>query len=108
MDEYAHDSSPSVGSPVSVRGQQAGNPNPTEGEPTSNELAIPIGEAVRRLGISHTTIRRWENEGHITSTRTPGNQRLYKISDVEMLAAGKSPGNGNHSPVTPNTNAGTT
>lgn len=30
--ESRHDSSPSVGGPVSVRGQQAGYPNPTEGE----------------------------------------------------------------------------
>ena len=30
--ESSHDSSPSVGGPVSVRGQQAGYPNPTEGE----------------------------------------------------------------------------
>lgn len=52
---------------------------------------IPVGEAARILGVSITTLRRWEREGRITPGRTPGGQRRYSIADVEALAAGESP-----------------
>ncbi|MCS4593590.1 helix-turn-helix domain-containing protein [Brevibacterium sediminis] len=66
----------------------------------SADERIPIGEATRILGVAANTLRRWEAEGKIKSTRTPGNQRRYLLGDVEALAAGDSPvANGHDSPA---------
>lgn len=46
---------------------------------------LTLGEAARRLGVSVDTVRRWESEGKITSTRTPGNQRRFAASEIERL-----------------------
>lgn len=46
---------------------------------------LPIGEAARMLGVSVDTIRRWEAEGHITSTRTLGNQRRFDLAEIERI-----------------------
>ncbi|WP_192483734.1 MULTISPECIES: IS607 family transposase [Cysteiniphilum] len=42
-----------------------------------------IGEAANYLGVSVSTLRRWEKEGKITSERTKGGQRRYPISVLE-------------------------
>lgn len=42
-----------------------------------------IGEAANYLGVSVSTLRRWEKEGKITSERTKGGQRRYPISMLE-------------------------
>lgn len=39
-----------------------------------------ISEASKYLGVSVSTLRRWEREGKITPERTQGNQRRYLIS----------------------------
>ena len=49
------------------------------------EHRVPIGDAARIAGVSISTIRRWEDEGKITAARTPGNQRRYRVSDVQRL-----------------------
>jgi excisionase family DNA binding protein len=41
-----------------------------------------IREVAKILGISITSLRRWEKEGKITSERTAGGHRRY---DVEKL-----------------------
>lgn len=46
---------------------------------------LPIGEAARYLGVSVSTVRRWESLGHIASLRTLGNQRRYRFGDVASL-----------------------
>lgn len=46
---------------------------------------LSIGEAARMLGVSVDTIRRWEGEGRIVSTRTPGNQRRFDLAEVERV-----------------------
>lgn len=51
------------------------------------DTRVAIGEAARRLGVAVGTVRRWEAEGKISSTRTIGNQRRYLVSDVEQLGA---------------------
>ena len=35
--------------------------------------------------ISSETLRRWNNQGKISSIRTPGGNRLYSVADVEKL-----------------------
>ena len=44
---------------------------------------ISISEAAERLGISPTTLRRWEQSGKLIPERTQGNQRRYRLSQIE-------------------------
>ena len=46
---------------------------------------ISIGEAARRLGVSVTTLCRWDDNGLIASTRTLGGQRRFLTEDVERV-----------------------
>lgn len=43
---------------------------------------ISIGEAAQLLGVSVSTLRRWDREGKVSSVRTSGNQRRY---DLDVL-----------------------
>jgi excisionase family DNA binding protein len=40
---------------------------------------VSIGEAAQILGVSVSTLRRWDKEGKISSIRTSGNQRRYDL-----------------------------
>jgi molybdopterin-binding protein len=42
-------------------------------------------EAAKRLGISLDTLRRWDRDGRITTTRDPGNRRLVSAKEVDRL-----------------------
>lgn len=46
---------------------------------------VAIGTAARILGVSVSTMRRWEADGHISAQRTPGNQRRYLVADLMRL-----------------------
>ena len=41
-----------------------------------------IKEASELLGVSVSTLRRWESEGKITSTKTSGGHRRYTVDDL--------------------------
>jgi len=43
---------------------------------------LSVTEAAQLLGVSTKTIRRWENEGRIKTTRTQGNHRRFSVSDL--------------------------
>jgi molybdopterin-binding protein len=43
------------------------------------------GEAARRLGISLDTLRRWDREGRIKTTRDSGNRRLVPAKEIDRL-----------------------
>ena len=50
---------------------------------------LSIKEAARYLGVSVATLRRWDNEGSFkASFVTPGGQRRYALSDLEMKTKG--------------------
>lgn len=51
------------------------------------EETYRIGEAAEILGVRVETVRRWEREGKITASRTPGGQRRIPASDVARLLA---------------------
>jgi predicted site-specific integrase-resolvase len=41
---------------------------------------LPIGAAARALGVSTSTLRRWEASGKLTPVRTEGGQRRYDLA----------------------------
>lgn len=52
---------------------------------TTPDERLPIGETAKLLGVSVETIRRWDREGLITSTRTLGGQRRFARSEIERV-----------------------
>jgi molybdopterin-binding protein len=42
-------------------------------------------EAAKRLGISLDTLRRWDREGKIKTTRDSGNRRLVSAKEIDRL-----------------------
>ena len=48
------------------------------------------GEAARRLGISLDTLRRWDREGRIRTTRDNANRRLIAASEIDRLRSGEA------------------
>jgi molybdopterin-binding protein len=42
-------------------------------------------EAAKRLGISLDTLRRWDREGRIKTTRDSGNRRLVSATEIDRL-----------------------
>ena len=53
------------------------------------ERFVSIGEAAKALGVSITTLRRWEAEGRLIPERTAGRQRRYDLAKLkpEMFLA---------------------
>jgi molybdopterin-binding protein len=49
--------------------------------------ALPIGDAARALGVSVDTIRRWEREGKISTTRDAANRRIVPQTELRRLGA---------------------
>src|SRR5665213_468789 len=49
------------------------------------DRTLRIGQAAELLGISVDTIRRWEQDGRLATTRSVGGQRLVQIADVSRL-----------------------
>jgi molybdopterin-binding protein len=48
---------------------------------------LRVGRAAEMLGISVETLRRWEFDGRLLMTRSPGGQRLVEMEDVARLIA---------------------
>lgn len=46
-----------------------------------------IGEAAKALGVRVETLRRWERDGRLATTRTPGGQRIVPAAEVARLLA---------------------
>jgi molybdopterin-binding protein len=44
-----------------------------------------IGEAARALGVSIDTIRRWDAQGRIATTRDRANRRVVSLAEIERL-----------------------
>lgn len=49
------------------------------------ETLIRVGQAAEMLGVSVETLRRWEGEGRLATTRTDGGQRLVDLAEVTRL-----------------------
>ncbi|MFL5680605.1 MAG: molybdopterin-binding protein [Chloroflexota bacterium] len=49
------------------------------------QTTVRVGQAAEMLGVSVETIRRWEVEGRLTTTRSSGGQRLVAMDEVSRL-----------------------
>ena len=47
------------------------------------ERFVAIGDAAKALGVSITTLRRWEVEGRLVADRTAGRQRRYDLAKLK-------------------------
>ena len=47
---------------------------------------LPIGDFAARSGVAPSTLRYYEREGLIRSTRTAGNQRRYQRAELRRVA----------------------
>ena len=52
---------------------------------SENDRTLRIGQAAELLGVSVDTVRRWEADGRLATTRTSGGQRLVPIEAVSRL-----------------------
>ncbi|MGD0196551.1 MAG: EAL domain-containing protein [Solirubrobacteraceae bacterium] len=59
------------------------DPVPAAGE----ERAVSLGQAAKLLGISASTLRRWAEDGRVSSTRTDGGHRRFYLSELSRLNA---------------------
>ena len=50
-----------------------------------HERTYSVGEAARRLGVSVDTLRRWDRDGRIRTSRDAANRRRVPASEVERL-----------------------
>src|SRR6187200_2725516 len=48
---------------------------------------LRVGQAAEMLQVSVETLRRWETEGRITTTRSSGGQRMVPIAEITRLLA---------------------
>jgi DNA-binding transcriptional MerR regulator len=54
-------------------------------EAQTTERFYTIGEAARAVGVSPSTLRRWEMQHQITPRRVANGQRIYTEQDLERL-----------------------
>ena len=54
---------------------------------TKHTDALRIGAAAEVIGVSTDTLRRWIEDGRVSSERTSGGQRLIARAEVNRLAA---------------------
>jgi excisionase family DNA binding protein len=52
-----------------------------------DEEYLPIGKAAELLGLTPMTLRRWDMEGKLSATRTPGGHRLYSVKKLRIFLA---------------------
>jgi molybdopterin-binding protein len=51
------------------------------------ERPVRIGRAAEILGVSIETLRRWEADGRLRTTRTAGGQRVVDLDEVRRVRA---------------------
>lgn len=53
--------------------------------PDSCEPILTIGVAAKRLGVSESSLRLYEREGLLISSRTETGRRLYSLNDLKVV-----------------------
>ena len=55
-------------------------------------MLISVGQAASMIGVSISTLRRWEKEGRLLpAMRTLGGHRRYQLAEIERAFLGKLP-----------------
>jgi excisionase family DNA binding protein len=54
-------------------------------------MLLSLEEAAKLLGVSKSTMRRWEEEGRIKPERTPGGHRRYRSEELTHMATHPMP-----------------
>ena len=68
-------------------GSQADNQGAPAAAPEAAEVrAVSLGQAARLLGISASTMRRWAEDGRVSSVRTSGGHRRFYLSELSRLS----------------------
>ncbi len=49
------------------------------------EKLVPISKAAKTLGVSIDTIRRWDRQGKLHSTRPDGKNRVFSVVELERI-----------------------
>ncbi len=57
-------------------------------------MLLSVEEAAKILGISKSTLRRWEAEGRLKPERTPGGHRRYRSEELMLMASHPVPDRG--------------
>ena len=57
----------------------------------NNSVKVAISEAARILGVSISTLRRWDKEGKLKADRTPAGHRRYDLAQLKRLAVHRLP-----------------
>ena len=52
------------------------------------ETYLTVDEAALRLGVSRSTLWRWDKEGYLTKIKR-GKKNTYRLSDVERIINGE-------------------
>lgn len=52
---------------------------------TDSDGYIPISEFAKLVGVSVSTVRRWDKEGLVTAVRTPTGHRRFRRCDVDTI-----------------------
>lgn len=55
----------------------------TAGHRSPTQLAFTSSQAASYLGVSLATVRRWNNDGHLHGSRTPGGQRRFSRDQLD-------------------------
>ena len=51
----------------------------------SDDDELLLGPAAALLGVHYTTLRRWADAGRVPVSRTPTNQRRFRVGDLRTL-----------------------
>ncbi len=60
-------------------------PMATDHDYGAGDDLLGTAESAKLIGVSVRTLYRYEDQGRITSVRTPGGHRRYRRSEVEAL-----------------------
>ncbi len=52
---------------------------------------LTLGQACRVLGVDESTLRRWSDDGHVRTFRTPGGHRRFAEADLQRLITSGGP-----------------
>lgn len=46
---------------------------------------LTLGQAAKYLGVAHSTMRKWSDQGRVSAFYTPGGHRRYKLADLDRF-----------------------